>query len=553
MMTTTNTAGSATMRPALARDLENLPTVGEALLRSAERHPRSDAIVYPDQRTTYAQLHDAAVSVARSLVSLGVQPGERVGILMPNCPEFLEIFFGCHFAGAIPVTVNARYKAKELRHVTEDAGLVALITTDLVADYVPFVDLLAEAFKEHPPTTLRTRILLGSSSPEGYVNQSMWSAAAEDTSVSEVKRRAAAVGLDDIAVIMYTSGTTSSPRGCPLTHRSFVRTAYCVADRLEITGQERFWDPLPLFHMGGLLPSMATLLHGGAVISLVHFDADIALDQLADEQATFAYPAFPTITQSLIHHPRFADLDLTSIRGILDTAPPDTLRQVQEAFPHASVVTSYGLTEASGVITYSHLDDPIDKRIGTTGRAFPGMEVRAIDPDTGRVCEPGVSGELRVRGPGMFTGYLNSEEYTASRTDRDGFLCTGDLGMLDEEGRISYTGRLKDMLKVGGENVAAAEIEAHLALHEAVKIAAVVGVPDTHLVEVPVAYVETVLGASVTEGELIAHCRGQLASFKIPRRVWFIDEWPMSTTKIQKFRLRDDAQARVSEAEASDG
>ena len=275
--------------------------------------------------------------------------------------------------------------------------------------------------------------------------------------------------------------------------------------------------------------------------------------QLVDERATFAYPAFPTITQALIHHPDFETEDLSSIRGLLDTAPADTLRQVQRAFPQAKVVTSYGLTEACGVITYSHLDDPLELRVTTTGRAFPGMDVRVVDPVTGNLCPPGVMGEIRVAGDAMFDGYLNDPEYTRSRTDADGYLCTGDLGTLDQDGRITYTGRLKDMLKVGGENVAAAEVEAHLGLHPAVKIAAVVGLSDAHLVEVPVAFVETAPGATTTEEELIAHCRGELASFKVPRRVWFVTEWPMSTTKIQKYRLRTLAETTVHGVPRSHG
>ncbi|PXY29439.1 hypothetical protein BAY59_15060 [Prauserella coralliicola] len=522
-----------------------VPTVGEALTRAAERWPDADAVVYPERRHTYAELLARSRLAARSLAGLGIGPGERIGILMPNCLEFLEVFFGAHLAGIVPVTVNARYKPKELRHVVADAELAALVTTDLVAEYVPFVDLLGRAFADGTPPRLRTRVLLGASSPEGYVDQAAWDGAAHAVDPATVAARGARVRADDIAVIMYTSGTTSSPRGCPLTHGALMRTADCVAERFALTERERFWDPLPLFHMAGLLPTLANVLRGGATLSMTHIDAGTALRQLVEERATFAYPAFPTITQSLIHHPGFASADLSRIRAVLDTAPADTLRQVQAAFPQAKVVGSYGLTEAGGVITYSHLDDPLELRVTTAGRPFPGMRVAIVDPVTEQECPAGVTGEIRVSGPGMFTGYLNDPETTAARTDPRGRLRTGDLGSVDESGRITYTGRLKDMLKVGGENVAAAEIEAHLAQHPAVKIAAVVGVPHPRLQEVPVAFVELVPGHDVTEEDLIAHCRGELARFKVPRRVWFVTEWPMSTTKIQKFRLREQAAERV--------
>lgn len=280
---------------------------------------------------------------------------------------------------------------------------------------------------------------------------------------------------------------------------------------------------------------------------MVHFEAGAALRQLAAERATFAYPTFPTITQDLIHHPDFSSTDLSRVRGVLDTAPPEVLAAVQKAFPRAKVVSSYGLTEAGGVITYGHLDDPPDRRLHTAGRPFPGTRVRIVDPETGAACAPGEVGEIRVTGPGMFSGYLNDSRHTAERTDELGYLCTGDLGSLDPDGRVTYSGRLKDMLKVGGENVAAAEIEAHLATHPAVKIVQVVGAPDARLVEVPAAFVELVGGRTVTEAELVAHCRGALASFKVPRYVRFVTSWPLSTTKIQKFRLRERIRDEIGD------
>lgn len=525
----------------MSRALSDVPTVGEALVRAAATWPDAPALVYPDERVTFAELLDRSRSAARSLVAQGIEAGERIGILMPNCMPFYEVFFGAHLAGITPVTVNARYKPKELRHVVEDAELVAIVTTDIIADYAPFVDLLARAFAEQQPPSLRTLVLIGESSPQGYVDRAAFEASAEQVPLAVIDQRLAAVGPRDTAVVMYTSGTTSAPRGCPLSQHALMRTAICVGDRFRLTEQERFWNPLPLFHMAGLLPTLANVLNGGASLSMLHFDADTALRQLVDEGATFAYPAFPTITQSIIHHPDFAGSDLSRIRGVLDTAPPDTLKQVQQAFPDAAVVSSYGLTEAGGVITYSHLDDPLELRVTTTGRPFPGMEVRIVDPLTEEDCAVGVAGEIRLRGPGMFDGYLNDPAYTAERTDDQGYLCTGDLGTVDADGRVTYTGRLKDMLKVGGENVAAAEIEAHLAQHPKVKIAAVVAAPDARLVEVPFAFVELVPGQEATAEELIEHCRAELASFKVPRGVVFLTEWPMSTTKIQKFRLREQA------------
>ncbi|GLX11156.1 class I adenylate-forming enzyme family protein [Microbispora sp. NBRC 16548] len=525
--------------------LLEVSTVGELLYRAAARWPGREAIVFPDERATFPGLLQGAEQAARSLLSLSVGRGDRVGILMPNRIAFLEVLFGCHLIGAVPVTINARYKPKELLHVVRDAGLSAIVTTDVIADHAPFVDLLARAFAGGRPPALRHLVMLGTASPPGYVDRAAWEQGAVSRADVDVHALAGGVGGREIAVIMYTSGTTSSPRGCPLSHQALVRTALCAADRFSLTEDERFWDPLPLFHMAGLLPMVANISRGGAMLSMLHFKADVALRQLVEERATFAYPAFPTITQALVHHPDFAAADLSRIRGILETGPADYLCGVEAAFPGAKVVSSYGLTEAGGVITYSHLEETFEERIGTTGRPFPGMRVRIVDPETGLDCPAGVQGEIRVTGPGMFEGYLNDPVYTAERTDEQGFLCTGDLGALDEQGRVIYTGRLKDMLKVGGENVAAAEIEAHLGQHPAVKIAQVVGVSDARLIEVPVAFVELAPGRKAEPEELIEHCRLSLASFKVPRRVFFVDEWPMSTTKIQKFRLRELAEERV--------
>ncbi|MGW0007966.1 class I adenylate-forming enzyme family protein [Nocardia grenadensis] len=526
-----------------------LVTGGDLLVRSAARWPDNDALVYPDQRVTYSRLLVGARHAARALLGLEVRPGERVGILMPNCLDFMETYLGCHLIGAVPVTINARYKPRELAHVAADAELVAVLTTDLIAEYAPFVDLLAAAFEHGRPASLRSLVMLGESDPAGYLDRAGWDALAATVPDTDVESMRRSVRLRDLAVIMYTSGTTSHPRGCPMTHEALVRTALAVGKRFRLTAGERFWNPLPLFHMGGLLPTTANLLNGGTVISAVHFDADTALKMLVAEQVTFAYPTFPTITQSLIHHPDFRSADLSRIRGLLDTAPPEVLRQVQEAFPAAKVIASYGLTEAGGVICYSELDDDLDRRTGTSGRPFEGMRVRIVDPETEIDCAPGQVGEIRVTGPGMFEGYLNDPVTTAERTDPLGYFRTGDLGCVDVDGRITYTGRLKDMLKVGGENVAAAEIEAHLARHPAVKIAQVVSAPDVRLVEVAAAFVELVPGAAVTAEELIAHCTGSMASFKVPRHIRFVQEWPMSTTKIQKVRLRE-AIARELESSA---
>jgi fatty-acyl-CoA synthase len=278
---------------------------------------------------------------------------------------------------------------------------------------------------------------------------------------------------------------------------------------------------------------------GATFISMERFEPDAAFDLIERERATVLYPLFPTITLTLMHHPRFAELDKSRARVVVNVAPPDVQRQIQDAFAPAVLMSAYGITELCGTLVFTELDDPLEARLNTCGTPLPGFDMRVVDGETGEPLPPGVRGELVGRGPSRFDGYYNNPEETARAIDSEGYFHTGDLCSIDDEGRISFHGRLKDMLKVGGENVAAIEIESFLATHPAIKLAQVVGIPDDRLLEVPAAFVELVPGANVTEAEVIAYCKGEIAGFKVPRHVRFVEEWPMSATKVQKFRLRD--------------
>jgi acyl-CoA synthetase (AMP-forming)/AMP-acid ligase II len=516
-------------------DWVEVPTLGDLVVRRAALGPETDALVFPDRRESGKELLSASVDAARSLLGIGIERGETVAILMPNEPDFLHVLYGCALIGARALLVNARYKAYELAYVLENADVAAVVTSDTVSEYTDFVALLDGATAKRPPL-LRRLVLLGAASPAGYVDRAAFVAAGAGIEPREVHHRRAAVPVRDVVILMYTSGTTAQPKGCLISHEALVRTAISVAGRLGLTAAERFWDPLPFFHMAGMLQLTATLHAGGAYLTMTHFEPGEALRQMAGERATFIFPCFPTITRSLIHHPDFVTTDLSSVRGVLDTGPAGSLREVEERFG-VPAVTSYGLTEAGGVAAFGHLDDPPEKRHTTGGRPFRGMQVRVVDPETAQELPPGETGSVLVRGVGLFEGYYKDEEQTRLAM-AGGWLHTGDLGRLDEDGRVSYGGRSKDMLKVGGENVSALEVEAYLGTHAAVKVVAVVGVPNAKYGEVPAAFVELVPHTGVSEDELIAHCRGQIASFKVPRYVRFVEEWPMSATKIQKHRLR---------------
>jgi fatty-acyl-CoA synthase len=523
-----------------------MQTYAAMLRTTCERRPDAEALVFATRRLTYAELLEAGVRRARELRALGVGRGDRYGLLLPNSPEFVEYVVGGSLLGAAVIPINTRFKAHELRHVLTNGELTSLVTTDAIDEFTDLKDLLYETLPElrqrgdpmrlelSDAPHLRAVVLLGSSTSPGFVSADALAEAA--ALVDEPTDEATP---DDPFAIMYTSGTTAHPKGCVLTNAAFTSNAFAVAQRLRIPPDDRWWDPLPMFHLGGILLMSAVFAGGGTFISMTHFDPDKAFDLIDAERPTVIYSLFPPVTLTLMHHPRFTDCDWSDLRFVCSVAPTDVQAQIQDAFAPGVLVSAYGITELTGTVAYSELDEPLEQRLGTCGKPLQGYELRVIDPETGATLLARERGELVARGPQVFSGYFGDEEQTRAVIDEEGFFHTGDLCSLDDEGRILFHGRLKDMLKVGGENVAAVEIESFLATHPGVKMAQVVGVPDDRLVEVPAAFVEPVPGQTLTEEEVIAFCRGKIASFKVPRYVRFVDEWPMSATKVQKFRLRE--------------
>ncbi|HSN73282.1 MAG TPA: class I adenylate-forming enzyme family protein [Steroidobacteraceae bacterium] len=529
-------------------------TLGDLLLIGADRDPDREALVLTDERATYGQLAERALRRARSLQASGVKPGDHVGILLPTSMDFVEIMFGIALCGAVVVPVNARYRYNELAYVIENGDLVTLITTDRIAEHVNFVERLNQALPgladaSDPlalsiPTApkLRNVVLLGRSEPPGFVTQAKFESLAEQVPEDAVHETRLAVRLRDVAIMLYTSGTTSNPKGCLLTHEAMVRNSIALGrHRYQLTAEDRFWAPLPMFHIAAILPLIAIFDVGGTYVTMQHFDAGVALKMLDQESVTATFPSFVTIMADLIHHPDFPQTDLSRMRlmNANFAVQPESIRDAfLEKMPDTIYVGTFGMTETAGTVTTSRLDDPLDQRVGRLGKPLPGVKVRIVDPN-GVDVPAGERGEVLVKGYCTLEGYYRDAEKTAQALDADGWYHTGDVGSIDAAGTMMFHGRLKDMLKVGGENVAAAEIEACLARHPAVRLAQVVAVPDARLQEVPAAFVERVPGREATEQELIDFCRKEIASFKVPRHIRFVTEWPMSTSKIQKFRLRD--------------
>jgi len=539
----------------LTRARINVTTIGDLLLTAADRHPDALALVFPDQAITYRQLAENALRRARALRTLGVRPRDHVGVLMHTCAEFVETFFAIAFCGAVIVPINARYKSSELAYVIENGDLVTVITTDAVADSVNFVERLGGALKDlhrnKMPATLklaaapklRNIVLLGKTKAPGFVSEAEFNAAAKATDEMDVHRARLRVRVRDIGLMLYTSGTTANPKGCLITHEAMVRNSIALGrHRYRLTQEDRMWSPLPMFHIAAVLPMLAIFDVGGTYLTMGYFDAGVALKMLEQYKVTALYPSFVTIMQGLVYHPTFQDADLTRVKLMnsnFAVQPPGVAEPIMAAMPMALQVGSFGMTEAAGTVCTGGWDEAEARRITRLGKPLPGLEVRIVNPESGVDLKNGLRGEVLVRGYSLFEGYYKDAEKSAQALDRDGWFHTGDIGSLDDDGTIMFHGRFKDMLKVGGENVAAAEIEGLLGRHPAVKLAQVVGIPDAKYVEVPAAFVELKPGVKVTDKELIDFCRKEISSFKVPRQVRFVDEWPMSSSKIQKFRLRD--------------
>jgi fatty-acyl-CoA synthase/long-chain acyl-CoA synthetase len=539
----------------LARARINVTTIGDLLLTAADRHPDSLALVFPDREITYRQLADAALRRARALRALGVRPRDHVGVLMHTCAEFVETFFAIAFCGGVIVPINARYKASELAYVIENGDLVTVVTTDAVADSVNFVERLNGALKDlhrnKKPAALkvagapklRNIVLLGKTKAPGFVSEKEFDAAAKTCDEMQVHQARLRVRVRDIGLMLYTSGTTANPKGCLITHEAMVRNSIALGrHRYRLTQTDRMWSPLPMFHIAAVLPMLAIFDVGGTYLTMGYFDAGVALKMLERYRVTALYPSFVTIMQGLVYHPTFHDTDLSSVKLMnsnFAVQPPGVAEPIMAAMPQALQVGSFGMTEAAGTVCTGGWDEVEARRITRLGKPLPGLDVRIVNPETGADLKNGLRGEVLVRGYSLFEGYYKDAEKTAQALDAEGWFHTGDIGSLDDDGTIMFHGRFKDMLKVGGENVAAAEIEGLLGRHPAVKLAQVVGIPDAKYVEVPAAFVELKPGIKASEKELIDFCRKEISSFKVPRQVRFVDEWPMSSSKIQKFRLRD--------------
>ena len=519
------------------------------LLRSAAADsPDVEAVVDGNLRLTYAELAARAEEFARALVAAGVQPGEAVSIWAPNSATWVIASLGAHAAGAVLVPVNTRYKGAEARHLVAKARVVLLLVDQgfLGNDYLGMLrDATAGTSTDGPLLpglpSLRTIVTLGPADDPAATAYPDWLAGAAGADASEVLRRGDGLAPGSLCDILFTSGTSGTPKGVMTSHAAAVRTADAWATGVGLRAGDRYLIINPLFHSFGYRAGLhACIAKRATMFPLPVFDVEATL-RIAQEERISVLPGPPTLYHSILEDSRFPTFDLGALRIVIAgsaTVPEALFDRIRTALPNVeSVQSPYGLTEVAGTATICPPDTSVKKMSTTVGKAIPGTEVAIVD-GAGRRLPPGEDGEIVVRGYNVMLGYFEDPAATAEAIDADGGLHTGDIGHLDDQGYLTLTGRLKDVFQTGGFNVYPVEIEQLLATHPMIAEAAAIGVPDARLGEVVHAFVLPRPGCSPDPDEVIAFARARIANFKVPRAVTVVAELPRTSLgKIQKFRL----------------
>ena len=555
----------------MTHNIDTRSTIGDILDIQTQRFAEREALVHAatGDRFNYREFHAEVERVARGLLSIGIAKGQHVGIWATNYTEWVLAQFATAKIGAVLVTVNPAYRTSELAYVLEQAQIGALILigrfrapvlTGRTSDYAGMVnEVVPELAAASPGELNSTRFPhlrhvifipphddASTPTPPGMWRWDDLLTLAEQTSPDDLRNSQAQCGPDDVINIQYTSGTTGNPKGAMLTHHNLLSNALHVGDAMEMDEHDRLCIPVPFYHcFGCVMGSLNCVVHGSTmIIPAERFDPLQTLRAISTERCT-AVHGVPTMFIAQLGHPEFTNLDLSSLRtGIMagSPCPIEVMREVIDRMGADRITIAYGQTEASPVVTQTLADDSIERRVSTVGKVLPGVEVRLVDPETGLVVGPGQQGELQTRSAMVMKGYFNMPEATADAIDADGWLHTGDLATVDEDGYYKITGRLKDMIIRGGENIYPREIEEFLYTHPQIDDVQVIGVPDERFGEEVMAWVRLKPDADATEESIRDFCRGKIAHYKVPRYVKFTDEFPMTVTgKIQKFRMREMA------------
>ncbi|MEO8449740.1 MAG: AMP-binding protein [Gemmatimonadota bacterium] len=517
-------------------------TIGEELDRVTLADPGALAIVSRHQgaRLSYGDLHAAVETAARAFLALGVVKGDRVGIWAGNRFEWLVVQYATAKIGAILVNVNPAYRRHELQYALGKSGVSVLVAARNFRQ-TDYLALIAAVRPELPH--LRAVVLLGAGEP-GSLGWEEFLAGAASVSADALRRREAALDFDDAINIQYTSGTTGFPKGATLSHHNILNNGYFVGERCGYTAADRIAVPVPLYHCFGMvMGNLGALTHGASVVYPdVAFDAKATLEAVAAERCTSLY-GVPTMFIAQLAHPDFATFDLSSLRtGIMagSPCPIEVMKQVIDRMNLREVTICYGMTETSPVSFQSTASDDLERRTATVGAVHPHVECKITDPETGLTVGRGAPGELLTRGYSVMLGYWDDEDATRLAIDPANWMHTGDLALMRDDGYVNIIGRIKDLVIRGGENIFPREVEEFLYQHPGIADVQVIGVPDAKYGEELCAWIKVREGASVTAEEVKAFCRGEIATFKIPKYIRFTDSFPMTVTgKIRKVEMRE--------------
>ena len=530
-------------------------TIGRAFDATADKFAARDALIVPGQqvRWSYADLKDRVEALARGLLSLGLVPGDRVGIWAPNCAEWAVSQFACAKAGLILVNINPAYRLAELEFCLKKVGCRALITAERLksSDYLGMLNALAPELSRCAPNELQCArlpqlqlvIRLGRTATHGCFNFDDIVVRGRTADPGLLSQVAGELQPDDAINIQFTSGTTGLPKGATLSHYNILNNGYFVGRGIGLSERDRICIPVPLYHCFGMvMGNLAAITHGAAMIYPAEsFDATRTLEAVQAERATALY-GVPTMFIAQLEMPNFSSYDLSSLRtGIMagSPCPVEVMKRVIGQMNLGEITNCYGMTETSPVSFQTATDEGFERRVSTVGRVHPHVQVKVVDA-YGRCVPRGVQGELQTRGYSVMKGYWGEPEKTREVIDDAGWMHTGDLGVIDAEGYGHITGRLKDMIIRGGENIYPREIEEFLYRHPKVQAAQVCGVPDAKLGEEACAWLQLKAGCAASEEEIRAFCAGQIAHYKIPRYIRIVSEFPMTITgKVQKFIMRE--------------
>ncbi|HUE70337.1 MAG TPA: AMP-binding protein [Pirellulaceae bacterium] len=541
-------------------------TIGQVLAETCSRHADRQAVVFPHAGVMrmWREFGEEVDATARALLALGVKQGEHVAVWATNVPQWVLLQFATAKIGAVMVTVNPAYRAHELKYVLNQSDCVALFLVDqfktsdyfaMLAEVCPEIAAAKEGqvqLAEYP--RLRRVVAIKGSSPAGLLTWEKFLAAGQSVPQSEVDKIGASLKPGDAINIQYTSGTTGFPKAATLTHRNLLLNAYYIGECQNLTSADRICIPVPFYHcFGCVLGTLACSVYGATmIVPAEYFQPTATLDAIEQHRATSLY-GVPTMFIAELQDPSLPGRDLKSLRtGIMAGAPCpiEVMKQVENVLGAKELTIAYGQTEASPVVTQTRYDDPTELRVETVGRLLPGVEAKIVDPATGQSLPDNVQGEFCCRGHVVMLGYYKNPEATAAAIDNEGWLHSGDLAIRLPNGYFKITGRLKDMVIRGGENIYPREIEEFLFTHPAIEQAAVFGIPDAKYGEELAAWVKLKSGCQATEQEIREFCKQHLAHFKVPRHVRFVDAFPQTVTgKIQKFRMRDIMKEELGLAE----